>query len=415
MLDAQFIRPRYDSACFANLPQTIMYLLTGAGRSPLSLATPAGSFDRRYERVILIWIDALGWQFIERYYDRSPFFERLFKAGNIAKLTSMFPSTTAAHTTCIHTGLPPGQSGVYEWQYYEPQLDRIILPLFFSFSGDKSRDTLKPTGITPEQLYPASTFYQALEPHHIQAYTFQSRDFAFSPYSQWVTRGAEMVPYTTLPEALVNLGELLEQAPTPAYFFLYFEKMDSISHTYGPDSPQVAAEIEACLLLLERLLLQKFQGKLDNTLLLLTADHGHMAISPETTIYLNREPRFSGIESYLKTNRQGQPLVPAGSSRDMFLYVKDDLLEEAQAFLAARLEGQAEVHRVQPLIEQGFFGPPPISPTFLERVGNLVILPFTRESVWWYERGRFEQRFYGQHGGLSPEEMEIPLLFYDFS
>jgi hypothetical protein len=32
------------------------------------------------------------------------------------------------------------------------------------------------------------------------------------------------------------------------------------------------------------------------------------------------------------------------------------------------------------------------------------------EAVWWYEKDKFEQRFYGHHGGLTPQEMEIPLL-----
>jgi hypothetical protein len=30
--------------------------------------------------------------------------------------------------------------------------------------------------------------------------------------------------------------------------------------------------------------------------------------------------------------------------------------------------------------------------------------------VWWYEAGRFEQGFYGSHGGLTREEMETLLL-----
>jgi predicted AlkP superfamily pyrophosphatase or phosphodiesterase len=413
ILHPQFIKPRYDSTCFANLPQTVVSLLTGEGVSPLPLETPAGNFDRRYERVILIWLDALGWRFFERFYDRSPFFERLVREGNVMKLTSMFPSTTAAHATCIHTGLPPGQSGVHEWYYYEPQLDSLITPLFFSFAGDKARDTLVPTGITPEQLYPASSFYPTLIQQGVKVYIFQSREYAFSPYNRRVTAGAKNIPHVTLPEALVNLGAVLEQEKGPAYFMLYFDKIDTVCHSYGPNSPQLEAEIEACLSLLERLFLQKFQGKLDNTLLLLTADHGQMEVSPETTLYLNLDSRFAGLERYLKTNRQGQLLVPAGSSRDMFLYVKDELLEEAQALLAVGLEGKAEVYPVQSLIEAGFFGP--VSPALLERVGNLVILPLAGESVWWYEKGRFEQRFYGQHGGLSREEMEIPLVVYDFS
>jgi hypothetical protein len=38
------------------------------------------------------------------------------------------------------------------------------------------------------------------------------------------------------------------------------------------------------------------------------------------------------------------------------------------------------------------------------------VLPYAREGVWWYERGRFEQRAHGSHGGLSPQEMETELL-----
>jgi hypothetical protein len=38
------------------------------------------------------------------------------------------------------------------------------------------------------------------------------------------------------------------------------------------------------------------------------------------------------------------------------------------------------------------------------------VLPHYGEAVFWHEPGRFVQGLYGQHGGLSPQEMEIPLL-----
>jgi hypothetical protein len=39
-----------------------------------------------------------------------------------------------------------------------------------------------------------------------------------------------------------------------------------------------------------------------------------------------------------------------------------------------------------------------------------VILPHDRQSVYWYQKGRYGQDFYGHHGGLVPAEMDIPLL-----
>jgi hypothetical protein len=144
----------------------------------------------------------------------------------------------------------------------------------------------------------------------------------------------------------------------------------------------------------------------------MTADHGQIDVNPKTTIYLNTDRRFRGVERFIKRNQNGQLLIPAGSARDMFLHVKDDLLDEAQSFLTRRLEGKADVVKISSLIEQGYFGTE-ISPRFRERVGNLVILPYAYETVWWYEKDRFEQRFYGHHGGLTAQEMEIALYSYE--
>jgi hypothetical protein len=64
------------------------------------------------------------------------------------------------------------------------------------------------------------------------------------------------------------------------------------------------------------------------------------------------------------------------------------------------------------MIEDGWFGPV-VSPAFRKRAGDLVILPYRGESVWWYEKDRFYQKYKGHHGGLTPQEMEIPLLSWE--
>jgi predicted AlkP superfamily pyrophosphatase or phosphodiesterase len=222
-------------------------------------------------------------------------------------------------------------------------------------------------------------------------------------------QGAKLHGFKTLPEALVNLGLLLEKKSAPAYIHFYFDKIDGLCHEYGPTAPQVEAEIEAFLLVMESFFERTFTGKKKKVLFLMTADHGAMQVDPKTTIFLNTHPRFTGVERFIRPNQQGQLLVPAGSARDMFLYIKDGMLDEAQSFLTERLEGQASVALVSEMMEAGYFGPE-VSRELRSRIGDLVILPHEGESVWWYEKGRFEQRFYGHHGGLSREEMEIPLF-----
>ena len=51
------------------------------------------------------------------------------------------------------------------------------------------------------------------------------------------------------------------------------------------------------------------------------------------------------------------------------------------------------------------------SKELLARIGDIVILPYAKESVWWLEPGRFDQHYYGHHGGLTPQEMDDIVAF----
>jgi len=394
-INAQFIKPRYDEGGFAGIPSRI----TGAFESG------------NYDAVVLFLVDAFGWRFYERFQD-APFIKRVAKHGRIEKLTSQFPSTTAAHLTTIHTGWNVGQSGVHEWIYYEPQLDAIIAPLLFSYSGgNKTRDTLKSSGIQPASLYPRGVFYPRLIQMGVEPHVFGSQEYTPSTYSKSVMAGAELHAFKSLSEAFINLGLLIEKQTQPTYIHLYFDKIDTLCHEYGPTAPQTEAEIESFLLMMEHYFEYMFKnGK--RILFLMTADHGASEVDPQTTIYLNTDARFRGVERFIRMNARGQLLTPAGSPRDMFMYIHADLLDEAETFLAQRLAGRADVVKTEALINEGYFGAE-VSSRFRERAGNLIILPYRYESVWWQEKGKFEQRFYGHHGGLTPQEMETILYSYE--
>lgn len=406
-LNAQFGKPLYDSYCFSQIPQTIYHLLTGDGDQGLP-ASVLGEFPHRYDKVILLYLDAFGWRFLEQYQAQYPFLTRLLEQGVASKLTTQFPSTTAAHTTTIHTGLTVGQSGVFEWFYYEPTLDRIIAPLNFSFMGDFERNTLLKAGVTAADLFQWETFHERLKARGISSYAFQSREYTPSPFSDATLRGANISAFKTIPEGLTNLVEAVLTEKGPAYFYLYIDTIDTMSHRYGPGSRQFDAEVDITMIMLERLLHQRLAGAASDTLLLVTADHGHTEVSPKTTLYLNQFPQT--IAPFIKTNQRGDLLVPAGSARDMFLYIQDDHVSEAVNLLREQLSGRAEVFLTEDLIAQGMFGSSPPSATFLSRVGNVVVLPYAHETVWWYEKGKTEQRSLGMHGGLSAQEMETILL-----
>jgi predicted AlkP superfamily pyrophosphatase or phosphodiesterase len=271
------------------------------------------------------------------------------------------------------------------------------------------KDTIKRSAIPPALFFPRQTFYQLLRAKGIEAHILQYRSYALSTYSDIVFRGAQVYPYTSLQEAFSCLSELVtRESATPAYYFLYIDRIDAACHNYGPYSRAFDEAVDSCLTSIDQMFYQQVRGKVGRTLLMMTADHGQVEVDPRSTYYLNKQ--VPGIARSLKVNKRGNLLVPAGSARDMFLHVKDESVDMLVNELRQRLAGKAEVYHTQELLEQHFFGRQTPSSVFMERVGNVVILPYKHETVWWYEEGKFAMHFQGHHGGLTPEEMEIPLL-----
>lgn len=402
-----WVKPLYDTYGFARIPELVRALFTSDASDPV-VSQLIGPFARPYQRVIVCLVDAFGWRFFAQYRDRYPFLNRFVTEGSATKLTSQFPSTTAAHITLMHTGVPVGQSGIYEWFQYEPQLDGIIAPLMFSFAGDNARNTLLKTGIDPAKLYPTTTQYQALQRLGVTSFVLQPRDFTPSPMGSVVCAGAREVPFANATEAIRTLTDLVVGEQRRAYFYLYLGAIDAAGHRFGVDSAQFDAEVHAIFTQLEELFHAQAAGKLQDTIFLMTADHGQVGADPAKAIYLNRT--IPEIGQWIAVNRRGQLLVPAGSCRDLFLHIRPEYVDKALARLQEHLAGRAEVYRVRDFIDQGFFGSEPPSATFLARVGNLVVLPYAGESVWWIEPGRFIQDKRGHHGGLTPQEMETHIL-----
>lgn len=401
----QFIKPLYESYNIAKIIEIIKYL--SRINKEITFPNDLIKADKQAKKIILFLIDGFGWRFIDKFKDH-PFITWAIKNGVLSKITSQFPSTTTAHVTLFHSGIPVGQSGLYEWNYYEPKVDSIISPLLFSYAGDKNRDTLiKKDQVNPKTILPKSTFYQLLKKNGLKSFIFQHQEYTPSTYSNQLFKGAYIFPYKTLSEAITNLFLLLKKENNSSYYFLYFDKIDSLSHQYGPGSFQTENEILTFLSIMEKLFIPLFEKNNHQTVFLMTADHGHMEVNPDSCFYINK--KAAGILKYLKTNKKGQYLVPAGSPRDMFLYIKKEYLERTKRILEKKFHGKGEVFLTKDLINEGFFGKK-ISQTFLSRLGNLVILPYKNQTVWWYEKERFEMKFYGHHGGLSKEEMEVGLI-----
>lgn len=340
-----------------------------------------------HDRVVLVYLDAFGWRFLEQQADHP-----LLARAEVAKWSSQFPSTTTAHATTIHTGLTVAEHGLYEWHVYEPRLDRLIIPLLFCFAGEAERDTLLAAGLESEDVFPFPSLYRRLE---VPCHVAMPASFADSTPNTRLLDGATVHGFRSVSEGCSLLAAALG-GEEHAYGTIYLPEVDAFMHHHGPDAPEVPVLFGQTLTAIAE------AAWPEGTAMLLTADHGMAAISPERTTYLNvLWPELSG---HLAQGSDGRPLAPAGSARDVFLHVLPERLDEVHEELARRLEGVADVRRTA----DGLF--PEVGDGLRARLANLVVLPRPGEAAYWLDPPRFEQPFLGHHGGLSPDEMEIPLV-----
>ncbi len=145
---------------------------------------------------------------------------------------------------------------------------------------------------------------------------------------------------------------------------------------------------------------------------MITADHGELNVKPEETIYLNDFPE---VVKNFRRGPKGNKILPWGSPRDIYLSIQDNKIQATMEFLLDQLKGKAEIKLSADAVQEGLFGRGNPHRKFKNRIGDIMILPLGNQTIW-YEHipgKKFEQ--YGAHGGLTPDEMVVPLAVANLS
>jgi len=395
-------KPIYADYTFGNLAATAHRLLTG---ETVGSIIPADGFGGSYpapEKVVLVFVDSFGWEFWKRYMDRFRILKRVASDGVLTPISALFPSTTAASVTTLNLGALPARHGIYEWNMYAPSFGEVVQSLPFALLG-QGPGSAASKGFDVTRLFsgPFETAHQRLQARGVRSFQLAHRSYAGSPYNSLASSGAEVVAYGTLAEAMVKLDQLISEVKGKAFVNFYWAGLDTAAHIHGPGSAVHDAEVIAFWGALDLLLGRKQKP---GTLWLFTADHGHVGVPAEETIYVNE--RWPELREWLATSPTGQPIWPCGSPRDMFLHIKEDHREDALALLQKGLDGIATVMTTDQAIAGGLFGEAgSVSADFRQRIGDVLVLPHLGHFVWWNEPGLISNRLNGHHGGLTPEEL----------
>jgi len=404
--NTHFTYPQYQGSCISNIPDLLKEIFEiNNNKSPKNLYKHAAEKVclEQNKKVVLIIIDGFGYSQFLKQYKKDQFLTNLTNKGIVRPLTSVFPSQTTNALTTLNTGLTPQEHGLFEYFIYLKNIGLINSLKFERVNSTKK--TLTEEGVKLSNLLlKGKTIHDTLSENEIKTFTHINLTNAFSACSKTIFHGSTIMPALKISDQITGLRKNLEEnKDKTAYFFVHIDTPDTIAHKYGPNSDQYYNEISNITYLLNRELIQKLDPKTaKNTLLLLTADHGLVDVDTEKTVYLPK------TALHMQTEKNQEPIAPTGSYREIFLHIEEKKLAETKQWLLKKIGDKAQIIETQEAIEKDLFGVGNVSEGFFERTGNLLILPYGNETIWFKGPQEREINYLGQHGGLSRQEMLVP-------
>lgn len=403
-----FIYPLYNSYCLSKIPEFILSLfkIDAYHKNSIYKILESELDLAAVNKIVLILLDGLRYDFFIECSKHLNFFKAMVEKGIAFPLTTVFPSTTTSALATIDTGLTPQEHALLEWFMYLKEFDGLITTMRFTPFNEECEDKLLEKGLKPSILFNGETIYQKLNRKRVKCFSFINRSYASKSYAKLMQKGSEVTPYVNFTDLIVNLKAKLNEAVEPTYFYAYWDALDAIEHRYGLNNEAVNLEFYALSILLSKAFKNIQRSIAEETLIILTSDHGQLTVNPKETIYLNK----FNIEESFRRSVKGKIIQPSGSPRDLYIHLKPSKIKEVKNFLSIKLKEKAEVIEVNEAVEKGLFGLLNEKPKrkFYERAGDLLILPLNNNTVWYKHFKGEKLRYAGLHGGLTEEEMLIP-------
>lgn len=366
---------------------TNMLPVAPAGRRSLADVLP-GALDAvlgrpgvfgapRVDRIVVVLVDGLG---AANLRQRSGHSRVLAPALTRATtLASGFPTTTAAALASLTTGLRPGEHGMVGYRVLDRASDRLVNQL----SGWDD-------GMVPEQWQPHPTVFEQAVAQGVAATVIGPARYARSGLTRAILRGADYRAAGGVAERFAAARDLLDEGGR-RLVYLYVPELDMTAHARGWESPEWTAALE--LLDGEFSAFARRLGGREAALV--TADHGVLDVAPSSHVLV--EPTLLDGVRHL-----------AGEPRCLQLHLEAGVDVDAVAARWQEAEGsRAWVATRSDIAASGWFGD--VGAPAAERMGDVFVA--ARKAIAYYDADDASGRsMIGQHGSLTPEETQVPLL-----
>jgi predicted AlkP superfamily pyrophosphatase or phosphodiesterase len=378
------VKPNYTGEGIVNLMSSIASAV--GTKSPYPEMTDdwlSGIEDSR--NIVLMAVDGLGYEYLLNHGK-----DTALASSAQGSLTSVFPPSTGSAITTFITGLPPQQHAVTGWYVFlkEYGIMSRILP-FTSVVDWNVLDTDIAHVVNVESLF------WEIKRERIVVAGKQIVDSAFSQYT--IGQEAKRIGY----EGLQNFFECVEQAillgEKPSYIYSYWPELDSIAHILGINSVEAKEHLQVFDQALKDFM-ERIEGS--DTTLIITSDHGLHDVNPEGLVKTGDHPEL--MESLT--------LPLCGDTRSAYCYVRPSRVRDFEDYVNSKLRHACTIHKSEDLINDNWFGLYEANPRLSSRVGDYTLMFNEGYAILNNFPGQEPPALLGHHGGISGEEMNVPLI-----
>ena len=373
--------PDYENCCVNLMSSIAKHFGITSKHSTLPLADT--ELLKNYKNIVVLLLDGFGQNLLTRQLDSSSFLRQNFAQ----ELSAVYPSSTAPAVTSIKTGLTPIEHGWWGHNIFFKSLGQTIN--VFTNNDTYSRKGVSIPDVAHKILPYANIFDQITEKntdvHTYVLCTADARDHF----------GISQVTYNTMDE-LSEYVQTLISTDGRHFIYAYHKYPDELMHKNGFNSDETAKLINDLSCQIEEMC-----TKCPDTLFFITADHGQTIL---------RESRdLSDYPDLMNTLSQ----LPTGVTRCVSLYVKPHREKEFLKLIKKYFDDKFALVSKAEIIRNNLFGDGKPHPEIDNIMGDYFLCAIsdcniTCSTIY----GKPNRQPIGIHGGLTAEEMRVPLVIY---
>ena len=359
------ILPDYDN-CITNLACSVLSYY-GAEAPHRGLPAVDGLLAAlQPDHIVVLLADGLGSRILERTLPENSFLRK----NHFCDISSVFPPTTVAATTSMLSGLNPSETAWLGWDTWFPDEGQSVTT-YLNVVKDTDQ---KIEGPNLAELHMPYTHLR----DRLNA-TGNVTANEISPYGDMPYKKPSRIP--DMIRSLPDCG--------PRFLYVYLIEPDEKLHLFGTGSLEAAKKIEE----IDRLAEEIFDALPERSVLIVTADHGHLNATFES---LADYPELFGMLSH------NTSMDPRAAS----LFVKDGMQEEFRRLFEKTFGSDFLLFTREEALEKELFGPGEIHGMTERIIGDFVAAAVS-DNCLYYNGGPSNMK--STHAGMTEDEMLIPV------